>query len=327
MKKIKEVLSHFGIYPFYKGFKCIILAISLSMSDEYKNATTKSIYEAVAKQLNCHAANVERNIRTIVIKAWEINPEYLCRLSGKTLDKAPTNTEFIKLIVDELTPSVKCPNCGDTVTKSTISRNDILRSMMKRTLPAFLDNQQITSDNSEYRNACIKLIEYKVLRALYEISQEGVPKGEEKFSWDDCVKVMRASPELLNVAEPVVLYTMEDFIINIGFDYEATGGHLIEENEPGMVNGVLQAVKLFSEETGEYLYDFFFLNAEVMFYNQQLSAGKNYSWKEYLAEIQSDRSMWDKIIAAVHDAFRRMDFKVGWAADDLEETQFLHQPL
>ncbi len=206
-----------------------------------------------------------------------------------------------------------------------MNKKDLLKSMTKRVLPAVLDNQQVTSDNLDYKDACIKLITYKVLRALYEISQEA--DNDDKLTWRDCINIMKSTPELLAAAEPVVLYTMEDFISKDGFNFGATGGYLIEENEPGEENGILKAVYLFSEEQGEFLYDFFFLNAEVVFYYRQLSAGKACSWKEYLAEIQEDKTLWDQIKAAVHDGFRRMDFKVGWLAEDLEEVQFLHQPL
>lgn len=206
-----------------------------------------------------------------------------------------------------------------------INKETIILSMVKRTLTAFSANQLVTTDNIRAKQLCADLIAYKVLRALYDICKE----TEVEFTWDDCAGVMKTTPQLLAATVPVVLYTMESFVGSGGFNFNAEEVRLvdlIEEDEPGEVNGILRAVKLFSEDYGEFLIEFFFLNAEVELYNNTLNAGKTYSWKEYLAEIQENKSMWDILQNAFYDGLKRLDFRVGWLSEELDEVRFLHGP-
>ena len=183
-------------------------------------------------------------------------------------------------------------------------------------------DQIVTTDNIGAKSVCADLIAYKVLRALYDICQE----AESDLTWDECANIMRATPKLLEAAVPIILYTMECFIVDDGFNFDATHvglSDLIDDDEPGEVDGVLHGVKLFSEDYGEFLIDFFFLNAETELYKLQLNTGRTFSWKEYLEEIQENKSMWDILQNAFYDGLKRLDFRVGWLSDELDEVQFL----
>lgn len=200
-----------------------------------------------------------------------------------------------------------------------------MMSMVKRTLPAFLGNQLVTSDNEGAKHICADLIAYKVLRALYSICMD----TKADLTWEDCMGIMETTPELLGAVEPVILYTMEHFICGSGFNFNAEEtrlSDLVDKDEPGEMNGVLCAVKLFSEDYGEFLVDLFFLNAEVELYRLYLDAGKVFTWEEYLAEIQENRSMWDALQNAFYDGLKRLDFRIGWLSEELDEVQFLNEP-
>lgn len=207
-----------------------------------------------------------------------------------------------------------------------MNKKDLLTSMVIRTAYAFADNQIVKTDRPGEQKVCAEMITYKVLRAWYDICKE----INENITWEDCAGIMKTTKKLLDAAEPVILYTMEDFIKNIGFDFNAQPCSLldtIDENEPGEKDGILHAVRLFPEDYGETLIDLFFLNAEAVFYEQQRNAGKTFTWKEYLAELQENRPMWNALHNAFYDAIGRLDFKVGWTAEDLEEVQFLSEPF
>ena len=64
MTTILETLRPFGITRCYKGFPL----------------------------------TVERNLRTVVSRAWQVNPDLLCRMAGYPLTAAPTASEFIEII-------------------------------------------------------------------------------------------------------------------------------------------------------------------------------------------------------------------------------------
>ena len=206
-----------------------------------------------------------------------------------------------------------------------MNEKDLLLSMAVRTSHAFAENQIVKSDRPGEQKVCAEMITYKVLRAMYEICKE----ADETISWEDCVGIMKTTKKLLDATKPVILYTMEDFIENIGFDFDAQPISLVDtldDNEPGEKDGILHAVRLFPEDYGEALVDFFFLNAEAVFYEQQRNAGKTFTWKEYLLELEKNRPMWDALHNAFYNALDKLDFKVGWTAEDLEEVRFLRDP-
>jgi len=67
---------------------------------------------------------------------------------------------------------------------------------------------------------------------------------------------VKTTKRLLDAAEPVILYTMENFIKNTSFDFNAQYFPLIDmidDNEPGEKDGILHAVRLFPDDYGETL--------------------------------------------------------------------------
>lgn len=164
-----------------------------------------------------------------------------------------------------------------------------------------------------------------MLRALYDICKEVDPD----VSWEVCRSILQTTPRFLEAAVPVILYTMDDFIKNEGFDFTAKPISLmdiLDEDEPGDKDGVLRAVRLFSDDYGEGLVDLFLLNAEALFYNEQLKNGKIYTPEKYLAELEKNKPMWNILQNAFYDAVKRLDFRVGWLAEDLDEVQTLWGP-
>ena len=99
MDEIQSMLRCFGITRCYKGFAHMAYAIFLAVQDENRlTAITKEIYMEVAAHFHCNWTAIERNVRTAVSRAWQVNPELLRAVAGYPLDAAPTASEFIEML-------------------------------------------------------------------------------------------------------------------------------------------------------------------------------------------------------------------------------------
>ena len=65
---IRNTLRPFGITRNYRGYPQTVFAIALVIEDEARlRHIMADIYEVVAEQIHCKAANVERNIRPVIL--------------------------------------------------------------------------------------------------------------------------------------------------------------------------------------------------------------------------------------------------------------------
>lgn len=99
MTVIQDILRLLGVTRCYKGFQHTAYAIHLAVADDTRLETvTKGIYMETAEHFGCKWTAVERNIRTVVLRAWQVNPEFICRMAGYPLDSAPTASQFIEIV-------------------------------------------------------------------------------------------------------------------------------------------------------------------------------------------------------------------------------------
>ena len=99
MTTIQETLCSFGVTRCYKGSGYTAYAIYLAVQEESRlEAVTKEIYMETASQFNCRWTAVERDIRTVVARAWKINRPLLSEVAGYPLTCAPTASEFIEIL-------------------------------------------------------------------------------------------------------------------------------------------------------------------------------------------------------------------------------------
>ena len=97
--EIQIVLRRLGICSTYKGYKATVLALTLALEDENRlNSITKNIYSEVARQLCSTPSAVERNMRTVVQRAWKINPADLERMAGYHIEYLPSVSEFLDIL-------------------------------------------------------------------------------------------------------------------------------------------------------------------------------------------------------------------------------------
>lgn len=97
--EIQIILRRLGICTTYKGYKATVIAISLALEDEDRlNSITKEIYTEVADRLGSTPSAVEKNLRTVVQRAWKINPADLERMAGYRLEYMPSVSEFLDIL-------------------------------------------------------------------------------------------------------------------------------------------------------------------------------------------------------------------------------------
>lgn len=103
MLTIHTLLRSLGITANYRGYHITIMACELLMKDEMLFLhITKGLYPEVAKKLNCRIITVERNVRTIIYRAWDIRRERLCEIAGIELTEPPKVVEFFDMLISYL---------------------------------------------------------------------------------------------------------------------------------------------------------------------------------------------------------------------------------
>ena len=96
---IMQDLRTMGIGRRYLGYQLTIKAVRMiAMNENLLVAMRQHIYEPLAREVRCDWRAVERNIRTVIHRAWHINREYLCELAGYPLHQEPTVSEFLEML-------------------------------------------------------------------------------------------------------------------------------------------------------------------------------------------------------------------------------------
>lgn len=97
---IQDALRKLGIGKNYISQKRTVVAIQLALEDEDRLLRVKkNIYIPTAEICGCSWNAVERNIRTVVEKAWEVNRNGLVKMAGYPMSEPPTASVFIEIMV------------------------------------------------------------------------------------------------------------------------------------------------------------------------------------------------------------------------------------
>ena len=96
---IVQDLRMMGIGRRYLGYQLTIKAVRMVvMNENLLLAMKQGIYEPLARESFCDWRAVERNIRTIIHRAWHVNREHLCALAGYPMRQEPTVSEFLEML-------------------------------------------------------------------------------------------------------------------------------------------------------------------------------------------------------------------------------------
>lgn len=101
MTNINFLLQSLGITNNYRGYRYILLAINLVLENEDRlESVVNKVYYSIAKTYNINWTSVERNMRTLVNRAWNVNPKLLIEIAGYPMNGAPTTSEFLCIITN-----------------------------------------------------------------------------------------------------------------------------------------------------------------------------------------------------------------------------------
>jgi len=98
-REIQHILRTLGIGRRFIGYNILSDALLTALTVPDALVCYKSnIMQPLAIRYQCPLVNIERNIRTVITHAWQVNPDYLCHLAGYPLQKAPSSSEFIDIL-------------------------------------------------------------------------------------------------------------------------------------------------------------------------------------------------------------------------------------
>ncbi len=101
MNSIHTILRSFGISRCYVGYYHTAYAIMLAVEDDLRlQYVVKEIYMVTARHYHCSWRNVERNIRTSVERAWNVDRNRLISMAGYEMATSPSAGEFVEIIAD-----------------------------------------------------------------------------------------------------------------------------------------------------------------------------------------------------------------------------------
>lgn len=97
-RHIHELLYTLGIGRHYLGHNITVHAIQIILCDKDSLLCVKNgIYGPIAAQHQCDWRCIERNIRTVIRRAWMLNRPFLEHMALYPLDHEPTVTEFLDI--------------------------------------------------------------------------------------------------------------------------------------------------------------------------------------------------------------------------------------
>ena len=97
---IYDLLRGLGLTADYTGFFYTSYAVWLCLQQpERLLLVTKWLYPAVAKHYGTTWKNVERDIRTVIARVWQNNPQFLAELAGIPLIEKPRPAKFLAILI------------------------------------------------------------------------------------------------------------------------------------------------------------------------------------------------------------------------------------
>ena len=98
-KIIVSDLRSLGVGRQYLGYNITIMAVRMVLRDENRLLCIKQgVFIPLSEQQNCDWRTIERNIRTVIHRAWHVNRPYLSELAGYPMHQEPTVTEFVEIL-------------------------------------------------------------------------------------------------------------------------------------------------------------------------------------------------------------------------------------
>ncbi|MBR2527166.1 MAG: sporulation initiation factor Spo0A [Blautia sp.] len=100
-ERMRYFLSVMGVTMTLRGYSIAIEAAQIQIEGLLTNRSvlaTKDIYPRLAALHHTKPSNIEHAIRVVAQCCWRNNKTMLCRLTGTSLTKAPSNSELIDMM-------------------------------------------------------------------------------------------------------------------------------------------------------------------------------------------------------------------------------------
>ena len=98
-QKTSELLYTLGIGRQYRGHGITLEAVEMVLRDENRLQCVKQgIFVPMGQRRGCDWRTIERNIRTVIRRAWRTSPGLLSEMAVYPLRREPTVTEFLDLL-------------------------------------------------------------------------------------------------------------------------------------------------------------------------------------------------------------------------------------
>lgn len=100
---IQDTLRSIGIHGRYRGHRQASVALQLMLQDQSeKYDIAESLFADVARICQCNPDCIERNIRTVIFRAWRTNRKRLLEIAGYQLIAPPTVSEFLDILANHI---------------------------------------------------------------------------------------------------------------------------------------------------------------------------------------------------------------------------------
>ncbi|MBQ8227689.1 MAG: hypothetical protein IJZ88_01610 [Clostridia bacterium] len=95
---VLKLLRGLGVGKIYRGCRAVVIFVELASDDEDRLLNIVETYKEIATRTGTTWTAVERNIRTVVNRAWETNSQLLIEIAGYPMQIPPTASEFLEII-------------------------------------------------------------------------------------------------------------------------------------------------------------------------------------------------------------------------------------
>ena len=101
MNKVECILHDLGVGRHYKGYDLACHAIRLAIDEPSRLCNMKKhLFTPMAALFRCNERSIERNLRTLIRRAWDNDAEAMRQAAGYRLLWCPSVSEFLSLMVD-----------------------------------------------------------------------------------------------------------------------------------------------------------------------------------------------------------------------------------
>lgn len=98
---IEATLRSLGVGANYRSYHRTVDAILLAVEDQQRLAAVKrEIYTVIGERDHCTWSAVERNIRTVISRAWRCNRKLLIQMAGYPMQIPPTASDFLDIVTN-----------------------------------------------------------------------------------------------------------------------------------------------------------------------------------------------------------------------------------